>query len=413
MKNIFNLENIKRAAISLSQTTEVERNKFIEMLANEIEKQQDNILDANSKDAINAQQAKLSTAFVDRLILNEYGIKKIILRLKEVQKLESGIGTVLEERTLVNKALLKKIRVPLGTILVIYESRPEVTIDVTALCIKSGNAAILKGGSEAINTNKALYACITKILEQLNLAKESIAFIDTSDRKVINYLLKQYQYIDLVIARGGYDLVKKVINTSKIPVLAHAAGGARIYIDDSANLEMAKRIIINGKISKPSACNSIDTVLVHKGIADHFIPDLVKQLKVLDIQIFGDREACQLTDIKKASNEDWSKEFLDLIITIKIVNDINEAIAFINQYSKNHSEGIIASKQEVIDTFVKSIDAAAVFVNCSTRLHDGYVFGLGSEMGIATGKLHARGPVGLKELTTYKWEVYGNGQIRE
>ena len=296
---------------------------------------------------------------------------------------------------------MRKIRVPLGVIAVIYESRPEVTIDVAALCVKSGNVVILKGGSEAIHTNTVLYRCIRTALQQSGFPNHTVSFISTSDRRVTNALLKQHEYVDVVIARGGYDLVKTVLRTSTIPVLAHAAGGARIYIDKSARLSIANRIIINAKTSKPSACNSLDTIVIHQDIASRFLPQIVKLLKRRHVTI------------NIIPEQNWDTEFLRLTIGIKVVKNKEEAVDFINRHSKRHSEGIVATDKTTIDYFLHSVDAAALFVNCSPRLHGGYVFGLGSEIGIATAKLHARGPVGLKELTTYKWHVYGNGHIRE
>ncbi|MEK7140942.1 MAG: glutamate-5-semialdehyde dehydrogenase, partial [Patescibacteria group bacterium] len=316
----------------------------------------------------------------------------------------AGIGEIIEERTDKNKLFLKKVRTPLGVIAVIYEARPEVTIDVAALCIKSGNAVILKGGSQALETNKTLYACILAALEKTGIDKETVSFISSNSRRTINWLLKKNEYVDLVIARGGYGLVKAVLNQSTIPVLAHAAGGARIYIDASADLSMAEEIILNAKTSKPATCNSLDTIVVHRNIVNKFIDRITNVLEMQHVKVINDQ---------KATEKVWNTEFLGLTVAIKVVKDVKEAVNFINRHSKRHSEGVVAEDKKVIDYFVDSIDAAALFVNCSTRLHDGYVFGLGSEMGISTGKLHARGPVGLKELTTYKWEMYGNGQIRK
>jgi len=317
---------------------------------------------------------------------------------KDLEKLRAGIGETIEEKTDASKLLFRKVRVPLGVILVFYEARPDVTIDVAALCVKSGNAVILKGGSEAVETNKVLYMCILAALKKSGLAKETVSFISSKNRRITKWLLQRHDYIDLVIARGGYGLVKDVLRQSTIPVLAHAAGGARIYVDDTADLSIAEEIIVNAKTSKPATCNSLDTIVVHQDIASEFLPKIISKLEDNGVKIV---------------ENDWDTEFLGLRVSIKIVKDVNEAIGFINKHSKKHSEGIIATDTKVIDYFTKSVDSAALFINCSTRLHDGYVFGLGSEMGISTGKLHARGPVGLKELTTYKWEVYGNGQVRE
>lgn len=388
--------DMTKASFEIAQRREENKNKFLHNLAKILLREKKNILAANKKDIIFAKRKNLSKAFIDRLKLDENGIEKMIQSLKNIEGLESPIGRILEKKRLANGLLLQKLSVPIGVILVIYESRPEVTIDVASLCIKSGNYAILKGGRDALNTNRALYHCILKALTVAGIAEETVTFIDTSDRSVINSLLKENQYIDLVIARGDYEMVKRIQNISKIPVLAHSSGGARIYVDKSADLKVAEELIINSKISKPAACNSLDTVIVHQGLAKMFVPKLVNKLEKLGVEV----------------SSDYKTEFLDLVLSIKIVKNIGEALEFINRYTKKHTEGIIAEDPAVIHKFIKNVDAAALLINCSTRLHDGGVFGMGAEMGISTGKLHARGPVGLKELTTYKWVVKGNGQIR-
>lgn len=396
MKDKLNLKQIKEASIVLSQTSDKERDNFLHSLAIILEKYEEDIVTANKKDIEQARENGITAAFIERLILDKQAIKKLILRLEKIQNLKRYDGVILEQKILGNGIQLKKVAVPLGVILVIYESRPEVTVDVAALCIKSGNAVVLKGGSEALNTNQVLYECIQESLRRTNLSERSVSLV--INRETTTKLLKENNYIDLVIARGGYELVKKVLDQSRIPVLAHSAGGARIYIDKSADLELAEKIIINAKTSKPSACNSLDTILIHQDIASKFIPLITTKLKSCSVEVV---------------ENNWDKEFLSLVVNIKVAKDVSDAIKFISNYTKRHSEGIIASDKKIIETFVNGIDTAAVFINCSTRFHDGFEFGMGAEMGISTGKLHARGPVGLTELTTYKWEVYGNGQIRE
>ncbi len=398
MKQVLDLEKIKQSANQASSLSENRKNAFLRNLSEELSHKRLVIVEANKKDVMKAKAQGLSSSFVERLELSEGGLKKLIDKLNDIEKLRAGLGETIEKRTGDSKLLLRKVRVPLGVIFVIYEARPEVTVDVAALCVKSGNAVILKGGSEAIETSKVLYGCISAALEKAGLDKGVINFVASRNRRITRRLLKEHEYIDLVIARGGYSLVKNVLRQSAIPVLVHAAGGARIYVDESADLSIAEKIVINAKISKPAACNSLDTIVIHQHIASEFLPKIISRLEDNGVKIV---------------ENDWDTEFLGLGVSIKIVKDVNEAVDFINKHSKRHSEGIIATDKKVIDSFIKSVDAAALFVNCSTRLHDGYVFGLGSEMGISTGKLHARGPVGLTELTTYKWEVYGNGQIRE
>jgi len=411
MRTKLNLKLIQESARQLSQKSEKDKNVFLRNLAEILERNTKVILEANKKDIEVAVKKNLPAAFIQRLILDENGIKKLILKLINLQKLESGIGCVLDKKILGNGILLQRVVVPIGVIMVIYEARPEVTIDVAALGVKSGNAVILKGGSEAIYTNKALYECIRKALVKSSLAGEFVSFIE--DRDFVNQLLKQNNSIDLVIARGGYEMVKKVTNKSKIPVLSHSAGGARIYIDKSANLTEALDILVNAKISKPAACNSLDAILIHKEVEDSFIVELVKLLANFHVTVLGDNKISALTGVKKTTKKDWDTEFLGLTVLMKMVKNAEEAIDFINKHTKRHSEGIVAEDKDTINKFTSCVDAAAIFINCSTRFHDGFEFGMGSEIGIATGKLHARGPVGLQELTTYKWEAYGNGQIRK
>lgn len=398
MKNAINLKTIKDSFIKLSNKSENGRNIFLTNLEDELLKNKDRILSANKKDIQNAKKNKLSEAFIQRLKLEEVDLKNIIERVKQVITLDSGIGEIVEKKT--NDAGLKihKVRVSIGTILIIYESRPEVTIDVACLCIKSGNVAILKGGSEALETNLVLYECIKKSLIMSNFPKEAVYFIQSKNKNIVRKLLKRNDILDLIIARGGYEMVKDIQNNSSIPVLAHSSGGARIYIDKSADLSIVEKILINAKVTKPSACNSLDTVLIHKDLKEKLFAKIIRSFKKNNVEII---------------RGNWNLEFLGMKVSIKIVDSLEEAINFINTYSKKHSEGIVAQDKNSINKFCQSIDSATIFVNSSTRLHDGYVFGLGAEMGIATGKLHARGPVGLKELSIYKWIVYGKGHIRE
>ena len=404
------LQRVREAAITIQRTSEKERNNFLRALSLQLGKRKNAILRANERDVAAARKGGLARAFVERLVFDAQALNVLRAKVRSVEKLRSHLGQVIEHRSIRNGLTLKKVRVPLGVMLVIYESRPEVTVDVAALCVKSGNAVLLKGGSEAKRTNAALFACIKAALRNSGLSQESVSLVVT--REEVNKLLKKSNAIDLVIARGGYGLVRSVMNASTIPVLAHAAGGARVYVDKSADLAMAEKILINAKTSKPAACNALDTVIVHRAIAREFVPRIVAAMQEEGVRVLGDRETRQLGRVGAARESDWDNEFLGLTVAIKIARDAQEALAFINVHSKRHTEGLIAKDTAVISEFVRSIDAAALFVNASTRLHDGYVFGLGSEMGISAGKLHARGPVGLKELTTYKWEVYGKGHTR-
>ncbi len=397
MKKI-NLTNIQKAASELAVSSDREKNAFLSHLSKELVRHANAIVSANKKDMAAARRKGMNEAFLERLMIDAKGVKHLTKKLASVARLKSGLGEVIEKRKK-GSLLLTKVRAPLGVLAVIYEARPEVTIDVAALCIKSGNAAILKGGTEALRTNAVLYACIQRALTKAGLSKNTVMFIATGDRKITNALLSRHDAIDLVIARGSYGMVKAVMERSKIPVLAHAAGGARIFVDKSADFKMAEKILVNAKITKPAACNSVDTILVHRAIAKEFIPKITRAMEAKGVHV------------KQKMN--WDTETLGLTVGIKIVSGVEEAIAFTRAHSKKHTEGIIAKDKKVIEKFLNSLDAAALFVNASTRLHDGYEFGLGSEMGISTSKLHARGPVGLKELTTYKWQIYGNGNIRK
>ncbi len=425
---MINLKKTAGTKAELRSVSDSKRNEFLKILANEINKNKKQILGANKLDVEAAAKSKLNQAFIDRLKLSDKGIGSITDRLSEISKLNAGLDEIIEERKIEQGLTLKKVRVPIGVVLVIYEARPEVTIDVAALCLKSGNAAILKGGSESLHTNNVLFKCVKQGLVKSGLPENCVAFVNQNSREQLYDLLDRDDYIDLVIARGGYGLVNEVKKRTKIPVLAHASGGARYYIDKSADTGIINNIIVNAKTSKPAACNSADAVLIHEKISGEVITSLVANLQANGVKVLLDKKLRTvikksesekvtgqsiLNDVYLLSSHDYATEFLSKTIIIKSVASPEEACKFIEKYGKKHSEGIIAADQKIIDYFRRAIDTAAVFVNCSTRLNDGYVFGLGAEMGIATGKQHARGPVGLKELTIYTWEIYGKGQIRE
>lgn len=413
-KNIVRiLEKTKQAARTISNMTIEEKQKILFELAAILETNKIKITAENKKDVLAAKTEHRNASFIDRLTLQDTSFTIMVEQVKQIALAPDYTEEVIEERTLKNGVLLRKIRVPLGVIAVIYEARPNVTIDVFALCLKSGNAVVLRGGSDALHTNRILVKYIHKVLANHFIQKEAATFFDTPDRAIVTELLQENTYIDVVIPRGGYDLVQKVVAESKIPVLYHASGGARIYVDKSANIENAISIIINAKTSRPATCNSVDTVLVDQRIATQFLPELARALQKHTVRIMGDKAVRKIIDAEEVTEKDYETEFLDLNITIKIVTGVVDAINFVTIYTKKHSEGIVAEDKAVIEKFTKEIDAAGIFVNCSTRLHDGGIFELGAEMGVSTGKLHARGPVGLKELTTYKWIAQGQGQIRQ
>src|SRR3989344_5437235 len=368
------LQRVREAAITIQRTSEKERNNFLRALSLQLGKRKNAILRANERDVAAARKGGLARAFVERLVFDAQALNVLRAKVRSVEKLRSHLGQVIEHRSIRNGLTLKKVRVPLGVMLVIYESRPEVTVDVAALCIKSGNAALLKGGSEAKHTNAVLHACITAALRDAGLPSEAVGRVRTRDE--VKKLLTMSDAIDLVIARGGYGLVRSVMNESTIPVLSHAAGGARIFVDKSADLAMAEKILINAKTSKPAACNSLDTIIVHRAIAKEFVPRIVERMRSKGVNVLGDAKTRALARAKAARESDWDNEFLGLTVAIKVVKDAREAIAFINAHSKRHSEGLIAKDKMVINEFVRSVEAAALFINASTRLHGGYVFGL-------------------------------------
>lgn len=409
---IKSLKSVKASTVALSTLSPIQKKRTLQTLIKILEKNKEEIFMANTRDVERSKSALKSKAFINRLAFSEDNFKLMLKSIKEISEMDDSLGEIIEKRIISNGVIFCKKRVSLGVAAVIYESRPNLTIEVFALCFKSGNSCVLKGGSESIESNRILYKCIKGALEKNNICKDIIFFLDNIDHKDVSRLLKQEKYIDVVIPRGGYGLVRKVVNEAKIPVLYHSEGGARIFIDKSADLQMALQICVNAKTSRPATCNSLDTVLVHKEIANNFLPELEGLLKEKMVTIIGDRLTRRIIDAKPALKRDYETEFLDLVLCIKVVNNINEAIEFITKYTNRHSEGIVTKDKKNIDLFVDSIDAAGVFINCSTRLHDGGVMGFGAEMGISTGKLHARGPVALKELTTYKWIAYGEGQIR-
>lgn len=421
------LSKTKEATRDLALISKEKKKSVLLSLKKILEERKNEVFEENVKDIEAAKKIGRNAAFIDRLSFTDKNFVGMVDSLGDIAKLSSGLGEVIEEREIENGVRLEKIRVPLGVIGIIYESRPNITVEVFALCLMSGNGCVLKGGTDAIRSNRILYKYVQEALEKNGVSKDVVCFLDTTDRAVVTELLKQREFIDVIIPRGGYELVKKVVEESAIPVLYHAEGGARIYVDASADLDMALNICVNAKTNRPATCNSLDTVVVNEKIAERFIPVLVDALDEFNVVIKGDKQTIDIDQRSKikdqnhsskpkniniATDEDFKTEFLDYVVAIKVVRDVDEAIEFIQEYSKKHSEGIVAKDKDVIDKFVKEIDAAALFVNCSTRLHDGGVMGFGAEMGIATGKLHARGPVALKELTTYKWIAWGEGQIK-
>lgn len=407
-------KNAKEASRLMEHISSAVKDKALLAMADSLEKRKADIFEANKKDILLCKEKRLKYAFIDRLTLNDRRIKSMADSLREIAKARDPIGEIIKMWTRPNGLWIGKIRVPLGVIGVIYESRPNVTSDCIGLCIKSGNCAILRGGSEAINSNIAIYSVLNEAARKCGLPSGAINLIKTTDRKAVHMLLTLDGYIDLIIPRGGESLIREVASRSKIPVLKHYKGVCHTYVDEEADLNMAEKICFNAKVQRPSVCNAMETLLVHKDIASRFLPGMIRKYREAGVEIRG----CSITrkivkGITSATEKDWHTEYLDLILSIKVVKDIEEAVEHINKYGTKLSDAIITENYHNAVEFVRKVDSACVYVNASTRFTDGYEFGLGAEIGISTDKFHARGPVAVEELTSYKYIVFGNGQIRE
>lgn len=407
-------KNANRAARILSNVSTNIKNAALLKIAEELKKNKDDILRANMLDVKDAKNSGKTDAFIDRLTLDENRIKSMAEGLVKVASLPDPIGEVIKMWRKSNGMNIGKVRVPLGTIGIIYEARPNVTVDAAALCIKSGNSVILKGGKEAINSNMAIYNTINKGAIEGGLPAGAIEFINMTDRKAVEVLMKLNKYVDVLIPRGGSSLINSVVENSTVPVIETGIGNCHVYVDKSADLSMAENIVINAKTQRPGVCNAMETLLVHEAVAEEFIPHLYKVLNEMGVEIRGCFKTRRLIqNIKLATAEDYAQEFLDLILAVKVVSSIDEALEHIYKYGTKHSEAIITNDYSLAQKFLREVDAAAVYVNASTRFTDGEEFGFGAEIGISTQKLHARGPMGVNELTTIKYIVYGEGQIRE
>lgn len=402
----------KTASYTLANLDSNTKNRALMQMAENLKLNKDYILKENEKDIKRAERQKLSASIIDRLKLNEKRLQDMITCLKEVAELEDPVGKIDEMWLRPNGLRIGKLRVPIGVILIIYESRPNVTSDCIGLCIKSGNAVILRGGSEAFNSNQAIYQLLLKASRGL-LPEGSINIVPTTERKAVDYLMSLNNYIDLLIPRGGESLIRYVEDKARMPVIKHYKGVCHVYVDRDANLKMAEEICFNAKVQRPSVCNAMETLLVDQKVAKEFLPSMLVKFKEAGVEIRG----CSFTKrivswVKKAKQDDWYREYLALILAVKVVEGIDAAISHIRKYGSNHSDAIITENYHRAWKFLKEVNSACVYVNASTRFSDGYEFGLGAEIGISTDKIHARGPMGLKELTTYKYIVLGNGQIR-
>ncbi|MHA1269373.1 MAG: glutamate-5-semialdehyde dehydrogenase [Candidatus Helarchaeota archaeon] len=404
----------KTAARKLAVLSSSIKDKALYNMANALEKNSSLIINENEKDVKLAQEKGLSQAKIDRLILNEKRIKSMAEGLRDLIKLKDPIGEVISMWKRPNGLLIGKVRVPLGVIGIIYESRPNVTSDAAGICLKSGNAIVLRGGSESINSNKIITKIIANAAVDAGAPENCIQLIENTDRKLVDLMLRLNKYIDVIIPRGGRTLIQKVVQNASVPTIETGEGIVSIFINYDADFEMAKRIIINAKTQRPAVCNAVDKLLIHEKIADKFLPVIEKSLITHNVEIRGCLKTKKiLPHIKAASDEDWRTEFLDLIIAIKIVSSIDEAIDFITENDSKHSETIITNDYSDAQKFLNEVDASSVYINASTRFTDGGQFGLGAEIGISTQKLHARGPMSINELTSTKFIIYGNGQIRE
>jgi glutamate-5-semialdehyde dehydrogenase len=405
----------------MSLTTDI-KNKTLLKTAELLDKKRSIILEENKKDLELAEKKGYSKALLDRLALNDKRIDQMIQVLKDVASLSDPVGEIISMWTRPNGLRIGQMRVPLGVILIIYEARPNVTIEAASLCMKSSNAVILKGGSETINSNRILVDIIKEACRETCFPEDAVMFVDTTDRAVVNELLKLEGLIDVAIPRGGENLIRAVAENARIPVIKHYKGVCNLYIDDEADMEKALNIAYNAKVQRPSVCNAIENLVVHRKIADKFLPEIAYYYGKASVEMRCDEYSYNLlinhpkakdTEIVPAKEEDYYEEFLDLIIAVKVVEDLDEAIDFIEKYGSHHSDAIVTENYTKGMKFIQQVDSAAVYINASTRFTDGNEFGMGAEMGISTDKIHARGPMALKELTIPKFIIFGDGQIRE
>lgn len=404
----------RTAARIIAQATTLRKNHWLLACAEAIEKQQTAILDANAKDVATASSVGLTAAAIDRLTLNPQRLRLIADSLRQVAALPDPVGEIREATQRPNGLQVFKVGVPLGVILFIYESRPNVTVDAAGLCVKSGNAVILRGGKEAFHTNSILHEMLRRQLAEHELPPDAVQLVPTTDRDAVGFLLRMKDAIDLVIPRGGKSLIQRVTAEAAMPVLKHFDGVCHVYVDAVADLPMAEKIILNAKCQRPGTCNAAECLLVHRAVAATFLPRIGTLLLAQGVELRGCPETCRLIPAARAAcTDDYRTEYLDLILSVKVVASLDEAIDHIHTYGSHHTDAIITTDIRTAQEFTRRVDSAAVMINASTRFNDGYELGLGAEIGISTDRFHARGPCGLRELTTYKYIVHGNGHIRE
>ena len=406
--------NAKEAENTIRTITTDQKNQVLAAVADHLVESTDKLLEANAADVTNAKQNHMPEGLVDRLMLSPERIEGMAEGLRQLVALEDPIGEVTGMKKRPNGLLIGQKRVPLGVVGIIYEARPNVTADAFGLCFKTGNVVILKGGSNAIHSNEAIVDCIRESLKACGVTENAIQLIADTSRETAAEFMKMNEYVDVLIPRGGKGLIKAVVNQSTIPVIETGTGNCHIYVDESADLDMAVNIILNAKTQRVGVCNACESLLVHANVKEKLLPVLAQKLKEKHVEMRADKEAHELMPGSvDATEEDWGTEYLDYILSIKVVYSVDEAIAHINRYNTGHSEAIITNDYTNAQKFLDEVDAAAVYVNASTRFTDGFEFGYGAEIGISTQKLHARGPMGLLALTTTKYIIYGNGQIRQ
>lgn len=403
----------KSAKYEVEKLNERQKNSALRRIAECLVNDAQSIIEANQIDLDNGIANGMHPGLLDRLKLDEGRIQGMAEGLRQVADLEDPVGETLETFKRPNGLEIEKISVPMGVIGIIYESRPNVTADAFALCFKAGSAVILKGGKDAISSNKAIVESIKRGLASENITTDAISLIETTDRETTTQFMRMKEYVDLLIPRGGAGLIKAVVENSTIPVIETGTGNCHIFVDESADLSDAVRIVFNAKTQRIGVCNACESLVVHKNIADEFLPMVYKKLKEKNVEFRGDDATCEiLPEANSATEEDFYKEYLDYILSVKIVENVDEAIAFINEHNTGHSDAIISENKENQEKFSKWVDSACVYVNASTRFTDGFEFGFGAEIGISTQKLHARGPMGLKQIVSYKYIIRGNGQVR-
>ncbi|MFH0827336.1 MAG: glutamate-5-semialdehyde dehydrogenase [Candidatus Omnitrophota bacterium] len=403
----------KAASRYMAQVPSSKKDALLKEMAACLLKNKDLILRANKKDIVEARRRGHPVAFLERLTLNEKKIREMAETLIQISRLKDPVGGLIKAWARPNGLRIRKVRVPIGVIAIIYESRPNVTSDCMGLALKSGNSVILRGGREALTSNLVLFKTLKAVMAKHRIPEGAVSLLATADRSALDVLLKQDAFIDLVMPRGGEGLIKRVMKLSRIPVIKHYKGICHVYVDEEADLNMAQSICFNAKVQRPGVCNAMESLLVHEGVARRFLPGMLKRFKEAGVEIRGDDVTKKIAkDIKKAKDKDYRTEYLDLILSVKVVKDLEEAIVHINHFGSHHSDTIVTDDASCAKRFLNEVDSACVYLNASTRFTDGNQFGLGAEIGISTDKLHARGPVGLEELTTYKYVVYGSGQVR-